>query len=487
MTELRPYPAYRDSGVEWLGEVPEHWKVRRLKYAVSFTGGGTPSKANPSFWSGPIPWVSPKDMTRTHLNDTADHISDDAVASSAARIVAPGAVLVVVRSGILRRMIPVAMNTVPVALNQDLKALRPRNGIVRSEYLHALIQGNQSLLLREWTKHGATVESIEHRLLANSRIPIPPLPEQTAVARFLDDADRRIQRYIRAKERLIGLLEEQKQAVILQAVTGQIDVRTGRPYPSYKDSGPEWLGSVPEHWQLCPLHRCVTILGGMTPSMDNRRFWDGGIPWVTPKDMKKDVINNSRLKVTDAALKHTSLKEVDPGAVLIVVRGMILARTVPVAWTTVPVTINQDMKALTPCPRVNAEFLGNQLGAAQQALLSGVDVAGHGTRRLPTEHWRALPVAIPPQDEQQHIVDAVRDANRIATKATARTQALIECAKEYHTRLIADVVTGKLDVRDAAAKLAEADSIAGGNRVDTIQTESHPFATEHDMAKEAIP
>ena len=86
--------------------------------------------------------------------------------------------------------------------------------------------------------------------IRSMRIPLPPLPEQTAIARFLDHAGRRIQRYIRAKERLIELLEEQKQAIIHQAVTGQIDVRTGQPYPAYKDSGVEWLGEVPEHWAL---------------------------------------------------------------------------------------------------------------------------------------------------------------------------------------------------------------------------------------------
>ena len=104
-------------------------------------------------------------------------------------------------------------------------------------------------------------------------LPLPPLPEQTAIVRFLDHADRRIRRYIRAKQKLIALLEEQKQAIIHQAVTGQIDVRTGQPYPSYKDSGVEWLGEVPEHWELrrvkqgsagvqgenSPTNRCNTL------------------------------------------------------------------------------------------------------------------------------------------------------------------------------------------------------------------------------------
>ena len=86
-----------------------------------------------------------------------------------------------------------------------------------------------------------------------------PLPEQAAIARFLDHADRRIRRYIRAKQQLITLLEEQKQAVIHQAVTGQIDVRTGQPYPGYRPSGVEWLGDVPEHWEIRPASRLSMV------------------------------------------------------------------------------------------------------------------------------------------------------------------------------------------------------------------------------------
>ena len=222
---LDPNVRLKPSGVEWLGDVPEHWEVRRLKYAVSFTGGGTPSKAAATFWSGHIPWVSPKDMTRAQLNDTADHITNDAVAASATSIVAPGAVLIVVRSGILRRTIPVAINTVPMALNQDMKALRPKDGIAKSEYLLVLIQGNESFLLREWTKHGATVESIEHGFLANSRVPLPPLPEQAAIVRFLDEEAANIDDTINRSRRQIELLSEYRTRLIADVVTGKLDVR----------------------------------------------------------------------------------------------------------------------------------------------------------------------------------------------------------------------------------------------------------------------
>src|SRR5690606_37261151 len=108
-------------------------------------------------------------------------------------------------------------------------------------------------LIQEWTKQGATVESIEHEFLANSQVPLPPHPEQAAIVRFLDHADRRIRRYIRAKQKLIKLLEEQKQAIIHRAVTRGLD-----PNVRLKPSGVEWLGDVPEHWEVVRLKSLVS-------------------------------------------------------------------------------------------------------------------------------------------------------------------------------------------------------------------------------------
>ena len=110
---------------------------------------------------------------------------------------------------------------------------------------------------------GITVMHIYGNQLKYLTFPLPPLPEQIAIVRFLDHADRRIRRYIRAKQKLIALLEEQKQAIIHQAVTGQIDVRTGEPYPSYKDSGVEWLGGVPMHWDVRKLKHLTRFHNGL--------------------------------------------------------------------------------------------------------------------------------------------------------------------------------------------------------------------------------
>ena len=129
-----------------------------------------------------------------------------------------------------------------------------------SHYIHRLVRSTPFNFELRVRSKGIWISRLQltDEAFLDALLPLPPLPEQAAIVRFLDHADRRIQRYIRAKQKLIALLEEQKQAIIHQAVTGQIDVRTGQPYPSYKDSGVEWLDDVPEHWET---RRLRTVAG----------------------------------------------------------------------------------------------------------------------------------------------------------------------------------------------------------------------------------
>ena len=201
---------------------------------------------------------------------------------------------------------------------------------VGAPYFHKAIRSKAYVPYFAQASDGVRIGQWDLSTSAMREIPflVPPPSEQNAIVRFLDHAGRRIRRYIRPKEKLIALLEEQKQAIIHRAITGQIDVRTGQPYPAYKPSGVEWLGDVPAHWQTKRLGQCGMSVGGMTPSMEIRRYWNDEVPWVTPKDMKTEAIADSAIKVSEIALRETSLKLIDPPAVLMVVRGMILARKV---------------------------------------------------------------------------------------------------------------------------------------------------------------
>jgi type I restriction enzyme S subunit len=215
----------KPSGIEWLGDVPEHWALPKLKGVATFSGGGTPSRDNPAYWNGDIPWVSPKDMKAERIEGAEESITEEGLRSSASILLPPGRVLIVVRSGILKHTIPIAINETEVALNQDMKALSfdPTKCVER--FFFRWVQGHNEQLLLAWAKQGATVESIEHSYLAQTVVPLPAVAEQNAIVEYLETELAKFDTLTAEAQRAIDLLQERRTALISAAVTGQIDVR----------------------------------------------------------------------------------------------------------------------------------------------------------------------------------------------------------------------------------------------------------------------
>jgi type I restriction enzyme S subunit len=153
-----------------------------------------------------------------------------------------------------------------------------------------------------------------------------------------------------------------------------------------------------------PLRDIATIRGGGTPPKSNPYYWSGQIPWITPKDMKARQISDSIDHITKAAVQETAAKLIEPGAVVVVVRGMILAHTFPSAVLRVRAAINQDMKALIPNGEIDAEFLCSYLWATNATIIDLVEKSTHDTRKLETEKLLAIPIPLPPIPEQRCIV-----------------------------------------------------------------------------------
>ena len=164
----------------------EGWQAKRLDEVCDFKGGGTPSKAVDRFWRGDIPWVSPKDMKSQVVLDSIDHITPEAISASATSMIDPGSILIVVRSGILARTVPIAVAGRAIAINQDLKALCPRPAM-DSWFLYYLLEAKMSVLL-SLVSRGATV----HRLITDQiravEFMLPPLAEQRRIVAILDEA-----------------------------------------------------------------------------------------------------------------------------------------------------------------------------------------------------------------------------------------------------------------------------------------------------------
>lgn len=165
------------------------WLSFQLCDLAKFRSGGTPSKSRPEFWSGGIPWVSPKDMSGRDITDSVDHITEAATSHRNTDLVPPGTVLMVVRSGILVRRVPVGIARRPLAINQDLKAILPNSSVLTSEFLTYYLSSQEQNLLSGFVKRGATVHSIVVDKLRRMQTPMPALSEQRRIVEILDQAD----------------------------------------------------------------------------------------------------------------------------------------------------------------------------------------------------------------------------------------------------------------------------------------------------------
>jgi len=274
------------------------------------------------------------------------------------------------------------------------------------------------------------------------RFPVPPRDEQIAISTFLDRETAKIDELVVEQERLIELLKQKRQAAISHVVTKGLN--SDAPM---KPSGVQWLGDVPAHWKLSPLKYVVNLRSGGTPSKTNPSFWDGDVPWASSKDLKTEDLYDTEDHISQIAVEEGAADLVPAGALLIVVRGMILIHTFPVAKTHVPMAINQDLKALTPCSRINVDFLAWLLRGTSSETLGRVDEAAHGTKVLRIDTWASILLPIPPLKEQLELVSGIVANLSQLDRLMSETQRAIDLLQGRRSALISAAVTGQIDVR----------------------------------------
>jgi len=445
-SSLPRYAEYKDSGVKWLGKVPAHWESLKVKAFTQFCGGGTPSRDNLAFWNGDIPWVSPKDMKFERIKGAEEYITDEGLSSSSSSLVDSGRLLMVVRSGILKHTIPVAINDVPVALNQDMKALRFKEQLATSEFFLRWVQGLNDALLLAWAKQGATVESIEHNYLAETLVPLPPLSEQSVIATFLDRETGKIDALIAEQEKLLTLLAEKRQATISYAVTRGLN-----PNAPMKDSGVPWLGDVPAHWDVCPLKYISRIGNGSTPNRDNPGYWnESGFPWLNSSVVNQDEVTEAERFVTELALKECHLPVVQPPAVLVGITGQGKTRGMA-APLLFEATINQHLAYIKPeRGRLQVAYLLRAMEMAYEHLRVDSEGAGSTKGAITCDQLSRFAIPLPPLDEQDSIASHLDVKAAQFDRLASDSRQTITLLKERRSALIAAAVTGKIDVRQAA-------------------------------------
>ena len=436
--DLKPYPHYKPSGVEWIGDIPAHWEVRRVKHAFRrIVGGSTPSSSEAAYWDGTIIWVTPTDISKvTRLRDSQRRITKKGFDSCSTTLVPAGSLVVTSRAPVGN----VALAEVPLCTNQGCKTLVPDSQVIDSAYgyqVFGILQGELQSLA-----NGTTFTEISTNALGNVLLPIPPLAEQAAIVRYLDHTDGRIRRYLRSRERLIELLKEYRQATIHETVTRGLD-----PDVPLKPSGVEWLGDIPAHWDVTAVKRHYSIqLGKMLQNFPHSpkdvevpylkaqhvqwfsvRTTDVPTMWASPYDMEQFGIRAGDLLVCEGGEggRCSLVKEVPPGCI-----------------------IQNALHRVRALETGRNDYLQYVMSSISRAgwfdAINNKATIAHFT----VEKFRSLRIPIPPLAEQAAIAAYLDKQTAAIDAAMARAQREFELLSEYRTRLIVDVVTGQVDVRE---------------------------------------
>ena len=451
MLELESYPAYKESGIPWLGKVPAHWEVRRLRNVarIVFSNVDKHSRDNECA-------VRLCNYSDVYYNDRVRSDMDFMKATATSeeierfRLVA-GDVLITKDSESWDDIgVPALVENADPDLicGYHLALLRPISGTIAGEFLHRALSCRgvaDQLFVRA---NGVTRFGLSQTAIRSVRLPIAPLPEQTAIARFLDHASNRIERGIRAKEKLIALLEEQKQAVIHEAVTGRIDVRTGKPYSDYKPSGVEWLGEVPAHWNLRPAKWYFREVDERSGTGWEELLSVSHITGVTPRSEK-----NVTMFEAESNAGHKLCR---PGDLVINTMWAWMA-ALGVARQVGMVSPSYAVYRPHATSRLSGDYSDHLLRTTtykNEYICRSTGIRSSRLRLYPDEFLR-IKLLCPPSGEQHAIVDFIGKESANTQRAIDSAHGEISLLREYRTRLIADVVTGKLDVRAAAAALPE--------------------------------
>ena len=469
--ELNPYPAYKPSGVEWLGDVPAHWEISALRRKLRAYDGikigpfGSQLKLEQMSPSGYKVYGQANVIARDFAHGTK-FVGQEKFNELSACVVLPGDLLVTMM-GTSGRCAYVPDDAVMGIMDSHLLRLRT-NGNLDVKFVSLLIDESPYVKDQIATAgKGSIMHGLNSSIVKDLVLALPPLPEQTAMVRFLDHADRRIRRYIRAKQKLIALLEEQKQAIIHETVTGEIDVLTGQPYPAYKPSGVEWLGDVPAHWNVQRVKQAARVLRGKFTHRprNDPSLYDGPYPFIQTGEVARAgrVISSYRQTLNERGL---AVSRMFPAGTLVMA---IAANIGDVAVLDFEACFPDSVVGFVPRNGVERDFLYYVFRAMKPELVREAPVNTQGNLNI--ERIDSKEIAIAPINEQRLIVRQIETSTAELNTATNQAKREIDLLREYRTRLIADVVTGKLDVREAATGLPEINPLTAEDSLDgTLDT-----------------
>ena len=442
---LRPYPEMKDSGVQWLGEVPAHWSVRRLKSVIGNIVEQTSVRRATDLY-----------LALEHVESWTGQITrtdEDIEFDSQVKVFRAGDILF----GKLRPYL--AKVTCPkkdgVCVGEFL-VLRPRDAETVGPYMERLLRSKPIIDAVNSSTFGAKMPRADWQFMGSMAVVRPSVPEQATIVRFLEHADRRIRRYIRAKEKLMALLEEQREAIIHKAVTGEIDLRTGNPYASYRHSGSQWLSKIPAHWEVRRSKRVFRPRKELARPGDIQLSATQAYGVISQEDYERRIGR----KVVRISRHLEQRKHVEVNDFVISMRSF--QGGLERAWK--KGCIRSSYIVLRPVAKLASSYFGYLFKSAGYigALQSTADFIRDG-QDLNFDNFCKVDLPFPPVQEQQAIGRTLDEFTKRITLAGDHTRHQIKSLWEYRRSLIAAVVTGKVDVRVATSLLPTIDGCKPGD------------------------
>lgn len=445
---LNPYPQYQAVDLPWLQQVPAHWSVKRGKALFRRIDERSSSGREELLTVSSVRGVVPRSTANVTMFKAESYEGyklcwpDDLVINS----------LWAWAGGL-------GVSRYHGIISSAYGVYRLREGSGNSPaFIHNLVRSapfQWELQVRSkgiWTSR----LQLTDQSFLSAPFPVPPPDEQAAIVRFLGYADSRVQRYIRAKQGLIKLLDEQKRVIVDQAVTGQIDVLTGNPYPAYKDSGVKSLGSIPEHWSVRRLAAMGRLFKGNGGTKEDETTT--GVPCVRYGDIymhHRFFVRETRSYISEE--RASDYTPIQYGDILFAGSGETIdeiGKSV-VCLLEPPACCGGDVILFRPSIEVDALFMGYAADSTQAVFQKSCMGRGITVMHIYGDQLRNLWLALPPVHEQVRVSRYLDEALADIEATIERTNREIGLLREYRPSLIADVVTGRLDVRELAAQLPE--------------------------------
>ncbi len=449
--DLKPYPSYKNSGVSWLGEVPEHWELKRGKNLFCCVDVRSETGEEDLLTVSSEHGVVPRRSATVTMFKAESYVGH--------KLCWPGDLVI---NSLWAWARGLGASQYHGIVSTAYGVYRPRKGAdVDSRFIHDLVRSTPfqwELQVRSKGVWTSRLQLTDDSFLG-APFSLPPFTEQSAIVRFLDYVDRRIRRYIRAKKKLIELLNEQKQAIIHRAVTRGLD-----PNARLKPSGVEWLGDVPEHWEVLSLGSASLSIqtGPFGSQLHASDYVPGGIPVINPSHMCNGIIHaDPKIAISEGKAAELQRHTLQINDVVVARRGELGRCALVVGGQEGWLCGTGSLRLRLRHEVFNAAYLVHLLGSSGVRDTLSLFSIGATMDNLNASMVARLRIPTPPLQEQSMIMNWISYQTRLIESAAFYAKREISLLREYRTRLIADVVTGKLDVREAAAGLPEFD-LGGG-------------------------